>query len=98
MKLCNTTHNIVSQSRVTLRSCYKTGVDFDKICVYCGKCYVHSDTCVSVVVKIKCVNSGNINDICDKLNFITNTHLQQLTHISSKLIQILQFLTPSTGQ
>jgi hypothetical protein len=41
-------------------------------CVFCGKCCVYSDTCVSIVVKIKCVNSGNISDICDKLNFTTN--------------------------
>ena len=27
---------------------------------------------VSIIVKIKCVNSGKISDICDKLNFITN--------------------------
>jgi hypothetical protein len=25
-----------------------------------------------IVVKIKCVNSGNMSDICDKLNFIIN--------------------------
>jgi hypothetical protein len=30
---------------------------------------------VSIIVKIKCVNSGKISDICDKLNFTTNyTH------------------------
>jgi hypothetical protein len=27
---------------------------------------------VFIVVKIKCVNSGRISDICDKINFITN--------------------------
>ena len=27
---------------------------------------------MSIVVKIKYVNSGNISDNCDKLNFITN--------------------------
>jgi hypothetical protein len=27
---------------------------------------------VSIVVKTKCVNSGNISDICDKHNFPTN--------------------------
>ena len=43
--------------------------------VFCGKWCVRSDICVSIVVKIKCVKSGNISDICDKLNFITNyTH------------------------
>ena len=35
-------------------------------------CYVPSDKCVFIVVKVKYVNSGNINDICDKLNFTTN--------------------------
>ena len=24
----------------TVRSCQRTFVDFDKICVFCGKCYV----------------------------------------------------------
>ena len=34
-----------------------------------------NDKCVSIVVKIKCVNSGNISDICDKLKYTTNyTH------------------------
>ena len=45
---------------------------FDKMFVFCCKFCVRSDTCVSIIVKIKCVNSGNINDICDKLKFITN--------------------------
>ena len=57
---------------VTLRSRYWTSVDFDKICVFYGKCCVLSDKCVSIIVKIKCVNYGNINDIYDKLNFTTN--------------------------
>ena len=33
-----------------------TGVDFDKICVFYGKCCVRIDKCVFIVVKIKCVN------------------------------------------
>jgi hypothetical protein len=28
--------------------------------------------CEMSVVKLKCVNSGNISDICDKLNFTIN--------------------------
>ena len=52
----------------TLRSRRGTGVDFDKICVFC------IDKCVFIVVKIKWVNSGRINDICDKVNFINYTH------------------------
>jgi hypothetical protein len=47
-------------------------VSFDKIFVFCGKFCVHSNKCVSIVVKIKCVNSSNISDICDKLNITTN--------------------------
>jgi hypothetical protein len=59
----------------TLRSRHGTGVDFDKICVFCGKCCVRIDKCVFIIIKIKCVNSGRINNIYDKVNFITNyTH------------------------
>jgi hypothetical protein len=47
-------------------------VGYDKMFVFCGKFYVCSDKRVSIVIKIKCVYSGNISDICDKLNFITN--------------------------
>ena len=36
----------------TLRSRHGTFVDFDKICVFCGKCYVRIDICVFIVVKI----------------------------------------------
>ena len=54
-------------------------------CVFCGNFYVCSDKCVSIVVKIKCVNSDNISDICNKFNLTTNyTYLQQLTHSLSK--------------
>ena len=59
-------------NRETLRSRHGNSVDFDKTCMFCGKCYVHIDTCVFIVVKIKCVNSGRISDICDKVNFTTN--------------------------
>ena len=58
--------------RGTLRSRHRIGVDFDKICVFCDKCYVRINKCVFIVVKIKCVNSGRIYDICDKVNFTTN--------------------------
>ena len=54
----------------TLRFCYRIDVDF--LCLFCGKCCFCSDKCVSIVVKIKCVNFGNMSDICDKLNFTTN--------------------------
>jgi hypothetical protein len=47
-------------------------VGFDKMFVFCDKVCVCSDKCVSIIIKIKYVNSGNISDICDKLNFITN--------------------------
>ncbi len=71
MSQCNNT-TCAMYIWVTLKSRYGTSVDFDKICVFCGKCCVCSDKCVSIVVKIKCVNSGNISDICNKLNFTTN--------------------------
>ena len=51
-----------------------TGVDFDKICVFYGKWCIHIDICVFIVVKIKCVNSGRISNICDKVNFTTKLH------------------------
>ena len=43
-----------------------------KIFVFCGKCCVRSGKIMFIIVKIKCVNSNNISDIYDKLNFITN--------------------------
>ena len=36
----------------TLRSCHGIGVDFDKICVFCGKCCARIDKYVFIVVKI----------------------------------------------
>ncbi len=49
----------------------------DKFCVLSGKC-------MSIIVKIKCVNSDNMSDICDKLKFTTtDTHYIKLhTHIT----------------
>ena len=61
-------------NRESLRSRQGINVDFDKICVFCGKCYVHIDKYVFIVVKIKCVNLGRISDICDKVNFTTKLH------------------------
>ena len=52
-----------------------TFVDFDKIGVFCGKCYVHIDICVPIVVKIKYVNSDRICDICNKINFIIKLYI-----------------------
>ena len=66
-----------------------TGVRLDKMFVFYDKFCVRSDEYVSVIVKIKCVNSGNISDICNKLNFTTNyIYLPKHT-------QKLQFLTIS---
>jgi hypothetical protein len=48
--------------------------NFNKICVFCDKCYVCIDKYVFIVIKIKCVNSGRICDICDKVNFTTKLH------------------------
>jgi hypothetical protein len=56
----------------TLRSHCRISVDFDKIYVYCDKYCVYSDKCIFIIIKIKYVNSDNINDIYDKLNFIIN--------------------------
>ena len=41
-------------------------------CVFCGKFFYNSGTCVIIVVKPKYVNFGNMSNICGKLNFITN--------------------------
>ena len=77
--------------RETLRSCHGTGVDFDKICVFCSKCCVRIDKYVFIVVKIKCVDSGRISDICDKINFTIKLHIYyKTTHILPHLIDIYQ--------
>jgi hypothetical protein len=39
---------------------YRTDIDFDKICVFCDKYCVCNNKFVSIVIKIKCVNSSNI--------------------------------------
>jgi hypothetical protein len=57
------------------RSRHEIFVDFDKICVFCDKYCLHIDKCVFIVVKIKCVNSGRIYDICDKVNFTIKLHI-----------------------
>ena len=54
------------------------GVDFDKICVLCGKCCVCIDKYVFILVKIKCVNLVRISDIY-KLTLLQNyTHFTTL--------------------
>ena len=81
-----------SKQRVTLRSHYGIGVGFDKMFVFCGK------FCV-LVIKIKCVSSSNVSNICNKLEVTTNyiyftatdTHFIKHRHK-------LQFLTSLTGQ
>ena len=60
--------------RETFRSLHGIGVDFDKICVFYGKCCVRIDKCMFIVVKIKCANLGRISDICNKINFITKLY------------------------
>jgi hypothetical protein len=57
--------------RGTLRSRHEIFVDFDKVCMFCGKCGVRINKCVFIVVKIKCVN---FDKICDKVNFTTKLH------------------------
>ena len=69
-------------------------MSFDKMFVFCGKFCVRSNKFVSILIKIKCVNSGNISDICDKLNVTTNyTRIQKLINILSKYTQITNFDT-----
>ena len=84
---------------VTSRSRYGIGIDFDNICVFCGKFCVNSGKCVFIVVKTKYVNSGNMSDICGKLNFIISyTQLLQInSYFIKKHIQ-LQFLTLVIGR
>ncbi len=85
--------------RGTLNSHHETCVDFDKIYVFCAKCCVRIDKCMFIIVKIKCVNSGRISDICDKVNFTSNyIHCTTLDNILSKHTQKLQFLTPLAGR
>ncbi len=74
-----------------LTSRHGTFVDFDKICVFCGKCCVRISKCVFILVKIKCVNSGRICDICEKVNFTTKlyTFYNTLTDIYQNTDNIL---------
>ena len=59
-------------------------------CVFYGKFCVSSDKYVTIVVKTKCVNSGNMSN---KLNFITNyTKFITTNTPLSKYTYILQFL------
>ena len=59
----------------TLRFGYGISVNFDKICMFCDKYCVRIDKCVFIIVKIKCMNSDKICNICVKVNFTTNyTH------------------------
>ena len=70
-----------------------------KICMFCGKCCVCSDKCVSIVVKIKCVNFGNISDIYNKLSITTNyTYFTTTDTYFYQHTQKLQFLTPLMGR
>ncbi len=77
-----------------LRSCWGNSVAVGKICIFCGNCSICSGKCVSIVVKLKCVNSGNMNDICDKLNFTKNyTHYPIYTYFITKNTDITIFNT-----
>ena len=68
-----------SKKRGTLRFHHETGVDFDKICMFCDICCVCIDKYMFIVVKIKYVNFSRISDIYDKVNFTTNyTHFTTL--------------------
>ena len=67
-------YNYSISNRGTLKSRHGTFVNFNKIYMFCGKCCIHIDKCVFIVIKIKCVNSGRIYDICDKVNFTRKLH------------------------
>ena len=68
----------------TLRSRHRIFVDFDKIYVFCGKCCVHIDTCVFIVVKIKCENYDRICTICDKVKSMFGTHFCKIVFMFVK--------------
>jgi hypothetical protein len=57
----------------TLRS--TTGIDFDKIYIFCDKCYVYTDKYVFIVIKIKYVNLNRINNIYNTVNCIIKLHI-----------------------
>ena len=62
--------------------------------VFCDKFCVRSDEYVSVIVKIKCVNSGNISDICNKLSLLQTTHtLQQYGYLVTEFSDEPHFVT-----
>ena len=42
--------------------------------MFCGKYCVCIDKYVFIIVKMKCVNSCRICDICDKVNFTKKLH------------------------
>jgi hypothetical protein len=52
--------NVSGNTWVPSRYCF----DFDKINKFCDKCYVCIDKYVFIIVKIKCMNSDRISDIC----------------------------------
>jgi hypothetical protein len=54
---------------VTLRFCYVINVGFDQMCLFCGTFCVSSDKCMSIIVKIKCMNFDNMSNIYGKLKF-----------------------------
>ena len=70
--------------RGTLRSRHGAGVDFDKICVFCGKFCIHIDKCVFIVIKIKCWI------LIELVIFVIKLILLQTTHILQHLIYIYQ--------
>ena len=64
------------------------GIDFNKIGVFCGKYCIHINKYVFIVIKIKCVNSDRINDICDKVNFTTNYTLYNIWMYFDKILYV----------
>jgi hypothetical protein len=63
--------------------------------VFCNKCYVCIDKYMFIIVKIKCLNSGKINDICN--NFLQITHFTTLDIYFIKTHNITIFLIRLRG-
>ncbi len=57
--------------------------------MFYDKCCVCINKYVFIIVKIKCINSDKINDICNKVNFIIKLHyfITSKTNVLSKNTQ-----------
>jgi hypothetical protein len=55
---------------------FRAFVDFNKICFFFINVVfvLNINKCVFIIVKIKCMNSDRICNICDKVNFTIKLH------------------------